>query len=134
MIAIDTNALIRILIEDDAEQAKAVKDLIIQIESKSEHILILLEVLIETVWVLESVYDCTREEIADFLEMLARTSTFVVNESSVLRYAVSQYRWSGDFADLIIVGQAKRYKAEKIISFDKKLMKKFPDYVLQPTT
>lgn len=133
MIAIDTNALIRILIEDDAEQAKAVKNLIIKIESESDHILILIEVLIETVWVLESIYDCTREEIADFLEMIVRTSTFLVDEPAVMRSAVSQYRRGGDFADLIIVGQAKRCKAKNLISFDKKLQKKFPDYVIQPS-
>lgn len=56
MIAFDTNALIRMLIEDDVHQATRVKEIIIQVEARSEQILILSEVMIETVWVLDSVY------------------------------------------------------------------------------
>ena len=37
----------------------------------------------------------------------------------------------GDFADLLIVNQSKEYKAKKLISFDKKLQKTFPDFVIE---
>jgi predicted nucleic-acid-binding protein len=67
---------------------------------------------IETVWVLESSYQCTRGEIAHFLETLTHTPVFVVAEPSVLRAAVSQYKQGGDFADLVIVFQAKRFHAK----------------------
>jgi predicted nucleic-acid-binding protein len=131
MIAFDTNALIRMLIEDDPNQAKIVRELITQVENNSGQILILAEVLIETVWVLESSYKCTREEISGFLETLAGTPLFATTEPSVLRSAISQYKRGGDFADLVIVFQAKHLKANKLISFDKKLQKKFPDYVVE---
>jgi predicted nucleic-acid-binding protein len=61
MISFDTNALVRLLIEDDENQAKIVRAAVAISESNSRPILILLEVLIETVWVLESVYDCNRK-------------------------------------------------------------------------
>lgn len=131
MIALDTNALIRMLIEDDPNQAKIVRELITQVENNSGQILILSEVLIETVWVLESSYKCTREEISRFLETLAGTPLFATPEPSVLRSAISQYKRGGDFADLVIVFQTKYLKANKLISFDKKLQKKFPDYVVE---
>jgi predicted nucleic-acid-binding protein len=131
MIAFDTNAIIRMLIEDNPNQTELIKDLIIQVETNSGQILILSEVLIETVWVLESSYKCTREEISSFLETLARTPVFAVAEPSVLRAAVSQYKRGGDFADLVIVSQAKRFQAKKLISFDKRLQKKFSDYVVE---
>jgi predicted nucleic-acid-binding protein len=131
MIAFDTNVLIRMLIEDDHNQAKLVRNLIIQAETDSEQILVLSEVLIETVWVLESSYQCTRAEIAHFLETLTHTPVFAVAEHSVLREAVSQYKQGGDFADLVIVFQAKRFQAKKLFSFDKKLQKKFPGYVVE---
>lgn len=130
MIAFDTNALIRMLIEDDPIQAKLVKNLILQVEANAGQILILSEVLIETVWVLESSYQCTRDEISSFLEALAHTPVFAAAEPSVLRAAASQYKRGGDFADLVIVFQAKRFQAKKLIGFDKKLQKKFPDYVV----
>ena len=131
MIAFDTNALIRLLIEDDAHQATIVKNIVIQVENNSGQILILPEVLIETVWVLESVYKCTREEIIRFLDMVLHTSTFALAEPTVLRTSVSQYKRGGDFADLIIVNQSKRLQARKLISFDKKLQSNFPDYVAE---
>jgi len=130
MIAFDTNALIRMLIEDDPIQTKLIKDLIIQAETNSGQILILSEVLIETVWVLESSYQCTREEISHFLETLAHTQVFAAAAPSVLRAAASQYKLGGDFADLVIVFQAKHFQAKKLVSFDKKLQKKFPGYVI----
>ena len=49
MIAFGTNALIRMLVEDDPDQAKLINDLVIQVETNSGQILILSEVLIETV-------------------------------------------------------------------------------------
>jgi predicted nucleic-acid-binding protein len=131
MIALDTNALIRMLIEDDATQAKVVKDIVLQVEAASGKILILSEVLIETVWVLESVYACKRAEISDFLELLLENATFSLAEPTTLRSAASQYKRSGDFADLVIVNQSKRHKAEKLISFDKKLQKRFTAYVVE---
>ncbi|MBW2369910.1 MAG: type II toxin-antitoxin system VapC family toxin [Deltaproteobacteria bacterium] len=130
MIAFDTNALVRMLVEDDPDQAKIVDDVVTLVEKNSGQIIILTEVLIETVWVLESVYHCTRKEIYQFLEALISTSAFTFGEASVIRTAISQYRRGGDFADLVIVNQARRLQAKKLVSFDKKLQKRFPGYVV----
>ena len=131
MIAFDTNALVRMLIEDDADQTKIIKDLVIEVENSSGQILILSEVLIETVWVLESVYQCTRAEIVKFLEMLIHTSVFAVSDPSIFQTIVSQYKKGGDFAGLAIVNQAKHAQATKLISFDKQLQKKFKGFVVE---
>lgn len=37
----------------------------------------------------------------------------------------------GDFADLLIVNQALEQQAKKLFSFDKKLQKKFPGFVVE---
>lgn len=131
MIALDTNALVRLLIEDDDAQATAVQDSVLAAESAGSQILILPEVLMETVWVLESVYRCARIEVTAFLEKLLSVSTFRVVDAQIIRRAVDQYKRKGDFADLVIVGQAKRHKARCLMSFDKKLQKLFPDYVIE---
>ena len=93
--------------------------------------MILSEVLIETVWVLESVYHCNREEVSKFLETLIFTPTFTFSDHQSIRRAVHQYSKQGDFADLIIVNQAKEKQAKKLISFDKKLQKAFPGYMVE---
>ena len=64
MIALDTNVLVRMLIEDDRSQARIIEETIAWAEKNSVPVLVLSEVLIETVWVLESVYQCSREEIS----------------------------------------------------------------------
>lgn len=131
MIAFDTNALIRMIIEDDAVQAKTVEQIVSRVEESGGQILLVPEVLIETVWVLESVYQCSRAEIYEFLDALAGTSTFTMSDPSAIRIAISQYKKGGDFADLVIVSQAKRLQARALISFDRKLQKKYPGYVVE---
>ena len=131
MISLDTNALVRMLIEDDRRQAKMIEETIALAEEKSIQILILSEVLVETVWVLESVYQCIREEISQFLEALIFTPIFTFVDSKVIRRATHEYKKGGDFADLLILNQAKGHQAKKLISFDKKLQNKFPDFVIE---
>ena len=131
MISLDTNALVRMLIEDDTRQAKIIEETVALAEEKSIQILILSEVLVETVWVLESVYQCTREEISQFLEALIFTPIFTLVDSQVIRRATHEYKKGGDFADLLIVNQAKEHQAKKLISFDKKLQNKFPNFVIE---
>jgi predicted nucleic-acid-binding protein len=131
LIALDTNALVRLLIDDDEKQAGIVKELIVSAEKQGRQILILTEVLIETVWVLESVYECTREDIHSFLETLAYTSAFTLSEPQIVINTIRHFRKGGDFADIIIVMQALNHQAKKMLSFDKKLQKLFPDFVLE---
>lgn len=131
MIAFDTNAVVRMLIEDDEKQAKMVQKVVGLAEKNSVQIIILSEVLIETAWLLESVYRCTREDISQFLELLISTSTFTFSDSAVIRDAANHYKKGGDFADLLIVAQARKCRAKKFFSFDKNLQKIFPHYVVE---
>ena len=131
MIALDTNALVRVLVEDHRDQAKTVRKTITFAEKNSIPILILSEVLIETVWVLESVYHSTRDEIFEFLDTIIHTPTFTFSDYEAIRKAVHHYKKEGDFADLLIVNQAIEQQAKKLLSFDKKLQKKFPGFVVE---
>ena len=130
MIAFDTNFLVRMIVEDDRKQAGAVQEIVLYAEKNAIQILILSEVLIETVWVLESVYHCTRDEIAQFLETLISASSFTHPNPDVIRKAIKEYKRGGDFADFVIVEQAKQKQTKRFFSFDKKLQKKYPDYVV----
>ena len=100
MIALDTNALVRLLIEDDEKQALTVKNIIESVEKKGKQIIILTGVLIETVWVLESVYECTREDIYRFLNTLTYTSVFTFSEPQIIANAIRHFKKGGDFETL----------------------------------
>jgi len=129
VIALDTNALVRLLVEDDPEQAAIVQQLVLFAEKKSIPLLILPEVLLETVWVLESVYNCQRSEIGKFLQALIATATFTMPDEALIRIVVRQYQRGTDFADALITSQAKKEMALALFSFDKNLTKKFPEFV-----
>jgi predicted nucleic-acid-binding protein len=129
MIAIDTNAIVRLLIEDDPVQSQTVQHVVLQAEKNNIPILVLSEVLVETVWVLESIYQATRDEISKFIDELVASSPFTIADADVIRDAVRVYRDNGDFADLVIVFQAMKHQAHTLFSFDKKLKKTFPAFV-----
>jgi predicted nucleic-acid-binding protein len=59
MIAVDTNVLVRFLVRDDAEQASRADSLI-----RSEEIWISKTVLLETEWVLRSLYAFRPDSVA----------------------------------------------------------------------
>lgn len=129
MIALDTNALVRLLVEDDDQQAKIIQQVVSFAEQKSITVLVLPEVLLETVWVLESVYSVERAEIVNFLNVLLATSTFALPDASMVRSAVRRYQQGLDFADALITSQAKKEKAQALFSFDKSLSRRFPEFV-----
>jgi predicted nucleic-acid-binding protein len=92
--------------------------------------LILPEVLIETVWDLESVYRCKRLEVCNFLTLISEIQVFTFPDRSVIRNAVGRYKKGGDFADHIIVAQARKHSARRMLSFDQKLQNRFPEFVV----
>ena len=88
MIAIDTNVLVRLFINDDAAQARRASALFDEYADQDDSLWIADIVLIELVWALDRSYGRSREEIVKALRALAgnadRKSTRL-NSSHVLR-------------------------------------------------
>ena len=103
MIGLDTNALVRYLVADDEAQADTVRDLLTSARATGETVFVSLMVLLETHWVLRSVFERSRAEIVEALDSLLGVDVFQVEESDVVRMAVeSCRRGKGDFADYLI--------------------------------
>ena len=62
MLAVDTNVLVRLVARDDADQVSAAEDFV----NKGAWVSHL--VLAETIWVLDSVYELSRVQIATAVE------------------------------------------------------------------
>ncbi len=119
MIGLDTNVLVRYLMQDDAAQAAKASRLIERC-SADEPGFITLVVLVELVWVLESSYDIQRARIAAALELLLRTRELRVEQAEVAWHAVRVYRESrADFADALIARCAAAAGCERILTFDR---------------
>jgi predicted nucleic-acid-binding protein len=86
MLAVDTNALVRLLVRDDAKQAKAAD----QFVAKGAWISHL--VLAETLWVLESVYERTAAQITVALKLLTAHESLVLQDAETVSLALAQYQ------------------------------------------
>lgn len=116
-IALDTNILARLLLNDDAEQFELACDLL----SQSEIFTAPPTVLLELVWVLR-VNDCSREEIASALRGLFGLPNFQPREPEALLYALRWFEAGLDFGDALHL--ALSASEEMLRTFDKRFVKK----------
>ena len=117
MIAVDANLLVRILTNDDPNQARrAVKIL------KSDDIYIPKTVLLETEWVLRHAYEVGRSAIAVGFQKLLGLPNVSVEDPDSIYQAISWYENKFDFADALHLASGRR--CESFATFDSSLIKK----------
>ncbi|MCY3594644.1 MAG: type II toxin-antitoxin system VapC family toxin [Bacteroidetes bacterium] len=121
MIGLDTNVLVRYLVEDDDAQS-AVASTLIDGLTQSDPGFISSVVLAEISWVLSTSYKLGREEIASVIEelILSRDLVFENIEACYLALYVYRSSTSVDFADALIAQTAKLAGARETVTFDRK--------------
>lgn len=120
MIALDTNVLVRFLVQDDLAQAELAASVIDQLTDDARGF-VSREVLIELVWVLERAYRLGRAEIAVSIDGLLTATELEVEGSDEVAPAIELYRNDGfGFADLMIAAAARRAGASEMVTFDRK--------------
>lgn len=121
MRGLDTNILVRFLVGDDAEQAEKVYGIFKRAEAEKQRLLVPLVVVLELLWVLESVYAIPREEILDSLGDLTLMPILKFEQLAVvqefLRLAPGN---TVDLSDLLIACAAKGHGCESVLTFDRK--------------
>ncbi|MEZ4265769.1 MAG: type II toxin-antitoxin system VapC family toxin [Myxococcota bacterium] len=119
MIGLDTNVLVRYLVDDDEEQANAAAILL----SSGEQFYVSHIVLCESVWVLRSSYRRQRHEVADALQALLRSPQLSIQAPHVAERALARYAsGTADFADYLIAEDATAAGCATVATFDKKLL------------
>jgi len=132
MRAIDTNGLVRLVVADDRSQAQRIREVIEECLHGEERILVMEAVFLELAWVLGKKYAFTREELCFFFEKLLSNPVFFIQDAEVIAAALEGFRHGGGFADHLMVAKARKSGAASLLSFDRKLHKIYPDFVLQP--
>ncbi len=123
MIALDTNVLIRFLVEDDEAQSRRTTALIEGAVAREEQLFVSDIVMCETVWVLSSAYRFSRAEIVDALSQLLRARSVVFSSADGIARALDAYRKErGDFADYLIREHARSAGADTVATFDGALL------------
>lgn len=121
MNALDTNVLIRLLVADDDVQAARVKKLLERAERSGESFLISIPVLLETIWVLESSYDCPRATVLDALEQLTLAPVFRFEAQDRVARMIRVGRSEAlGLADILIGLTAVDLGCEATLTFDKR--------------
>lgn len=124
MMALDTNVLIRFLLKDDEQQAQRVYQLFKQTEAKQDVLFVPLLVVLETIWVLQSVYGIADAAILAALGELLQMPVLKFEKPSVIQSLITSGRDSNfDLADLLIAYSATSANCDGIYTFDKKASK-----------
>lgn len=131
MIVLDTNLLLRYLLNDDAAQARRAQRLL----QSASQLTVTPTIVLELVWVLEC-SDCSRAEIVSALRhLLGLPNMRLANESALYR-AVQWFEQGLDFADALHLGLSPA--TATLATFDKEFVGKarrvdaFPAAVLCP--
>lgn len=120
MTGLDTNVLVRYIVQDDAEQSLAATALIEGGEQAGETFFINQIVLCEVVWVMKRCYSAGRDEIGRLVEQILRTASFRVQRSDEAWSALNLYRKdSSDFADCLITCANRAADCTETATFDR---------------
>jgi len=121
-IAIDTNVLVRILVQDPTAptQCAAARQLVADATAAGEPLLVSLCALLETEWVLRSRYRVGRKAmVAAFISMLETPGIELEHDATVEEalYLLDQHP-SADFADCLLVARATHLGRSRFVTFD----------------
>jgi predicted nucleic-acid-binding protein len=119
MIAVDTNVLVRFLVRDDGRQSARAAALI-----RANEIWIPKSVLLETEWVLRSLYGFHAERLAGALRALAGLPTVFLEDGLAVAKALDWFEKGLDFADGLHLASSLRSgsgEANEFATFDRKL-------------
>lgn len=116
MIAVDTNVVVRFLVRDDPRQAARAASLI-----GNNPVWISKTVLLETEWVLRSLYGFSTDARAGALRALAGLRTVFLEDELAVANALGWWQEGLDFADALHLASAGA--AKQFATFDRKLVK-----------
>jgi len=121
MVGIDTNVLVRHVVQDDEEQAALARELIENRLDAVNQAYIPLIVLCEFVWVLRTAYGYSRQQVALALRQLLVTDCFAVERHDLAWKAYYDYDGGNtDYADCIVARTNREHGAEPTFTFDRK--------------
>ena len=118
MIGLDTNVVVRYIMQDDPKQSARATRLIEGFTSEQPGFLPLVAI-VELVWVLSSSYGLKRDDIAEALDLLLRSKELIVDRADLVLQAHRRFAKGGaDFADCLIERIAHAQGCETTMTFD----------------
>lgn len=124
MPALDTNALVRYVVEDDVAQLAAAKRLIRKCVSEGQTLFVPVTVTLELEWVLRSSFEYAKDEVMQVLSSLFSAAELTFESEHALEVALQLYRKGpADFADCLHIALAAQAGELPLWTFDKRAAK-----------
>ena len=123
MIGLDTNVIVRYLVQDDADQ-KLLAAAIIDHLSEERPGFVATIVWAEVYWVLTRAYGFGRLDVVERLAAFSTADEICTESSAEVASAVVQAQRGADFADALISASAMRAGCTEVVTFDKRAASK----------
>lgn len=119
MIGLDTNVLIRLLVDDDPAQTARARELLNQAHALREMLYLDTVVLVETAWVLRRAYRATRADIASAIRACLDSVAYEIADRPMVEEALARYSaGKADFADCLIAARSIAAGCSHTATFD----------------
>ena len=103
MIGLDTNVLLRILVDDGSPQVATARRFAVEQTSAGHTLYVDQIVLVEAVWVLESVFAYGKAQVVAALDALLNNASYVVERRDTAAAAWTKFRdGRADYSDCLI--------------------------------
>jgi predicted nucleic-acid-binding protein len=120
MPALDTNVLVRYIVQDDAAQLAAAKRHIGHIVAEGSALFVPVTVVLELEWVLRSSFGFAKTDVLLTLSSLFSAAELTFESERALEVALHLFReGSADFADCLHVALATQVGEQPLWTFDK---------------
>ena len=118
MIDLDTNVLVRYIMQDDPKQSPKANRLIDGLSAGNPGYVPLVAI-VELVWVLSSSYGLKRDQVASALELLLRGKELAIDRADAVLLALRRFSsGAADFADCLIESIARGAGCSATMTFD----------------
>jgi predicted nucleic-acid-binding protein len=120
MPSVDTNVLVRWLIEDDAEQVARVRRIFNTAIQRGDALFVPSTVALELEWVLRSRYQLAKTQVLQAFSALLETQELEFQAESAIEQALHLYRsGTAEFADCLHAGLCVTANQLPMFTFDK---------------
>lgn len=118
MIGLDTNVLVRYIMQDDPKQSAKASKLIESLDGNNQGYITMVSV-VELYWVLTSSYELSGQQVGQALEAILRTKQFLVERADQVMRALRVFgEGKADFADCLIERSAAGAGCNQTMTFD----------------
>lgn len=120
MPALDTNVLVRYVVQDDSGQRAAAKRLIGRCVAEGQSLFVPVTVTLGLEWVLRASFGYVKDDVLQALSNLFSAAELTFESERALEVALQLYReGSADFADCLHIALATEAGEQPLWTFDK---------------